>query len=300
MNKQLVEELAKRFFEIQDLYSFLQLYSVQIWNRIEFVRNKEGLKITETTITQNLIFDFWQLAVISKLPVEMYESLNEKANGNDLEICIETSKGFILFPCQAKILQKNNRYNTIHHQNKSSSMSQIDMLIDYAKVNKGIPIYFLYNYYNKLKQCEKIEEIIGFPVDNFGLSVVSANYILENFPIRNSNSKNKIPSFKDLHPFPALTAYDFFKSIVKMNIDDWLSLNNYSLKDIRFYGWDEISNNKRWSDMAPSAAIGFVTNENKKKGNITVLGKELLVQFKPRFRIVISKKRRETQIFILS
>jgi hypothetical protein len=84
MNSELIKDLSQQLLEKQDLYSFLQLYSVQTWNKIGFVRRKKGLKISETTITQNLIFDFWQLAAASKLPVELYESKNEKANGNDL------------------------------------------------------------------------------------------------------------------------------------------------------------------------------------------------------------------------
>jgi hypothetical protein len=191
INESLLKELTKQLLQEQNFYCWLQLYSVQIWNKIGFVRNRKGLKISETTITQNLIFDFWQLAAASKLPVEIYESRNEKANGNDLEIFVETSKGFISFPCQAKIIQKNNHYNSIHHRNKNNSVYQIDMLIEYADRNRGIPIYLLYNYCNNFKHCQKVEELTGYEIENYGCSIVNANFIKENFPVKRAMSESK-------------------------------------------------------------------------------------------------------------
>jgi hypothetical protein len=294
MNSELLKKMAQQLLKKQDLYSWLQLYSVQTWNKIGFVSNRKLLKINETTITQNLVFDFWQLAAASKLPVELYESKNEKANGNDLEIVVETSKGFLLFPCQAKIIQKNNRYNTIHHKNKSSSVYQMDMLLNYANQHSGIPIYLFYNFYSNYKRCYQIEEEIGFPLDYFGCSIIAANFLKQYFPPKEKNEKGKpvIPSFEDLHPYTAFTFPDFFKDVQNMDGTDFLNAIGYSEKNVHYYSNTELQNDKLWEDMAPLPAIGFIIDDAKEKAF-----KESLIKksqpFNPRYRLVLPRKRRQ-------
>lgn len=294
MNSELLKELAEQLLKKQDFYSWLQLYSLQTWNKIGFVRNRKRLKINETTITQNLVFDLWQLAAVSKLPVEMYESKNEKANGNDLEIAVETSKGFLLFPCQAKIIQKNNRYNTIHHKNKSSSIYQMDMLLNYANQHNGIPIYLFYNYYSNYKRCYQIENEIGFPLDYFGCSVISANYLKETFSAEKENqiAKPAIPSFEDLHPYIASPFHDFIKDVQDMDSNSFLSIMENTGKNVQYYSNAELHNDKLWEDMAPLPAIGFVIDEAKEKSFKKSLIKKSQ-SFNPRYRIVLPRKRRQ-------
>ncbi len=298
MNGKLLKELAQQLLEEQDLSSWLQLYCVQTWNKIGFARNRKGLKINETTITQNLVFDFWLLAAESNLPIELYESKNEKANGNDLEIIVETDKGFLLFPCQAKIIQKNNSYSTIHHKNKSRSAYQMDMLLNYANRNKGIPIYLFYNIYSNYKRCYQIEEEVGFPLDYFGCSIISTNYLKENFPVKKKNEKGKtvIPSFEDLHPFIALAIHDFFKDVQARDINQLLNFIGHSQNDIHYYTEAELQNDKLWKDMAPLPAIGFIIDEEKHKTLLNLLGNKVIPVFNPRFRIIITKTRRQMEI----
>jgi hypothetical protein len=294
MSVDLLKELIQQVLEKQDLYSFLQLYSVQTWNKIGFVRKRKGLRLNETTITQNLVFDFWQLAMASKLPIEIYESKNEKAHGNDLEIIIETSKGFLMFPCQAKIIQRNNRYGTIHHKNKNSSLYQMDMLTNYAKQNKGIPVYLLYNFYSNHKRSCQIEEEIGFPLDYYGCSIVLAKYLKEHFPasVKRETRKAVIPSFEDLHPYIASPLQNFISGLLSCNVDTWLFENEHSMDVIKFYTEEELHSNEIWEDMAPLASIGFVLDEDKELAFIKSLN-EKSTPFNPRFRIVLPIKRRQ-------
>jgi len=42
------------------------------------------------------VFDCWLAAKTSSWGIKVYESLDEKANGNDLELAIETTKGYML------------------------------------------------------------------------------------------------------------------------------------------------------------------------------------------------------------
>lgn len=296
MNSELLKELSKQLLHKPDLYSFLQLYSVQTWNKIGFVRNRKGLRINETTITQNLVFDFWQLSTASNLPIEIYESTNEKANGNDLEIFVETDRGFLLFPCQAKIIQKNNRYSTIHHRNKNSSAYQMELLITYANRNKGVPIYLFYNFYHNYKRCFEIEEEIGFPLDYFGCSIVSANYLKENFPPKMQNGKALVPSFEDLHPFTAFAFHDFFNDLDKIDIDQIVNYIDHSEKEVHYYSEGELNRDTLWKDMAPLPAVGFVINEKRNKGSADIVNIKKAPAFEPKFRIIITKARRQLQI----
>jgi hypothetical protein len=87
-----------------NLNNFLNFFSVSIWDRIKFTRKHNGLKIYETTITQNFLYQIKLSIPSNESCFHMFESKNEKTNGNDLEIFIETSKGYIFFPTQAKII----------------------------------------------------------------------------------------------------------------------------------------------------------------------------------------------------
>lgn len=264
MNIELLRSLSQNLIKRPDLYLWLQLYSVNTWNKICFLRNRKGLKISETTITQNLVFDFWQLAIASELPIEIYESKNEKANGNDFEIFVETIKGFISFPCQAKIIQKDNKYSTVTHKQKRSSALQINLLIDYAKEMQGIPIYFFYNYCNDLKFCEQLQEATGYAIENYGISVVKAADLKRDFLFRKANNdiEFKIPYFKDLHPRTGVPVHAFLQNLRDTSIDNWTKKNE--IGSIKFYKKEEITNTKSWADLAPLPSIGFIHTEKKK------------------------------------
>ena len=71
--------------------------SIKVWNRIRFVRSRNN-RISGTTITENLLFDFWHAAETDRLRVKLYEAKKEYLNGNDFELFIETSKGFVIGP----------------------------------------------------------------------------------------------------------------------------------------------------------------------------------------------------------
>lgn len=182
----------------------------------------------------------------------------------------------------------------IHHKNKSSSVYQMDMLIDYAKRNKGIPVYLLYNFYSNYKRVFQIEEEIGLQLAFFGCSIISADYLKANFPpvIKKETQKNAVPTFEDLHPYVASPFQNFVNDLQGIDIKDWLFENNCSLNDVRFYTKEELNFDKLWEDMAPLPAIGFVIDETKEKELRKLLSKNS-TPFNPRFRLVFPIKRRQ-------
>src|SRR5688572_6394868 len=87
-----------------NLCNFLQLVAYDTWKRIEFTRTRNGLKIFETTITQNILYEFRIYTdLFPTIPIRMFEAINEPMNGNDIELIIQTRHGFIIAPIQAKI-----------------------------------------------------------------------------------------------------------------------------------------------------------------------------------------------------
>jgi hypothetical protein len=129
-----------------NIEEFLKRISWSVWDRIGFARTRRGLKIFETTITQNLLFNIMYAHQYLKLPIYLFEAHSEATNGNDIEFFIQCGNNYVLFPVQAKIIYPNNKYKMIDHL--VGGKQQIDLLTDYAKQKQGYPIYWLYNYVN--------------------------------------------------------------------------------------------------------------------------------------------------------
>jgi len=192
--------LLYQFNQTPTLCNFLQLVSYDVWNRIEFTRTRNGLKIYETTLTQNILYEFNIYSeAFPSIPIRMFEAINEPLNGNDIELVIETRGGFILAPLQAKLLYSSDNYRAMDHGN------QISDLINYAANIGGIPLYLLYNYhsYNEFVYNNNLCGI-NFSKEQFGCSLVSAHYLNNNYAKertdKDGNPKWLIPSFRDLHP----------------------------------------------------------------------------------------------------
>ena len=200
----------QKYFSLSDdfnlnptLCNLLQLLAVDTWERIAFARTRNGFKIYETTITQNLLYELRiYLEHYPHIPIKMFEAINEPVNGNDIELAIQTKQGFILVPLQAKLIYEDAKYTAMEHGN------QINDLIAYAKSIGGIPLYLLYNYSpislpNSNNFCD-----IPYYEEQFGCSLINAHYLLNHYAFkrtdRKGNAKWIIPSFTDLHPSPAI------------------------------------------------------------------------------------------------
>jgi hypothetical protein len=79
------------FTKSPNLCDLFKLLSIETWKRIEYAYLKPGIKVFETTITQNLIFSINAYNDQHNLNVEIFEALDENTNGNDFELIIRFS-----------------------------------------------------------------------------------------------------------------------------------------------------------------------------------------------------------------
>jgi len=191
---------AKNNFEgnpgLCNLFKFL---AIETWKRLEFTYLKPYIKVYETTLTQNIAFTINTYKDrYPSLPIEIWESEDEKANGNDLELLLSFNNYNYDFyaPIQAKKIYRNETYMAMDHGD------QIESLINYAENRNGFPMYLLYNY------IDPIPGTINPDNELYGCSVIDANHLFNNY--YNQRLKRKrdgtteltwlIPDFHDLHP----------------------------------------------------------------------------------------------------
>lgn len=275
-------------WDFLSICDWCQYFSIQTWEQLRFAYHHSAVKMHENTITQNLVFDFYCMAGLNKLPIMIFESEDEKANGNDLEIVIETNRGHVILPTQAKIVKKKNRYYTINHKN--SNGYQIDLLIDYAQKIKGLPLYLFYNYCDDLSIADKVATSSGLPKELFGCSIADA-YEVKAFYCYSGPSKKlywRIPDFGDIHravafPFHYLPCHDFYS---------WHDQRERQKAggSINFYTREELLADSHWKNMFP-AKIGFIPREERVLADNMRENEIETYSFNPRFRILISTRR---------
>lgn len=108
--------IKNKFSSSPNLCELFKLLSIETWKRIEYAYMKPGVKVFETTLTQNIIFTINAYNDQYGLNIEIYESLNERVNGNDMELIIKYPKDGVEYyaPIQAR---KFTRMVNILHWN---------------------------------------------------------------------------------------------------------------------------------------------------------------------------------------
>ena len=275
------EVLEKYFKKLEidnSLKNYIDFFSVSTWDRISFIRNTAGFKIYETTITQNLLYSISQIVSNKNSNFHMYESTNEKANGNDIEIFIETSKGFILFPTQAKIIYKDEKYGSIKH--KVNNIYQIKNLLDYSINLKGLPLYLFYNYCKNSRKLYDVSSILKNDIEIYGCSISNALKIYEEYFLDRL-------AIKSIGFYDLILTNSYPLSILCQDDSTYLKISKtYNLK---FYSYDVINNDKNWRNMLLKTGLGYANTPNLK---ITEVKNQFYSKnegFNPKFRIVISK-----------
>lgn len=277
---------------ILETCNFFYLYAGMVWEKIRFYR-KADIRISETTLTENLIFDLWNHGRNGALAVEIYEAKDEKSNGNDIEIFVEMSSGYILLVCQAKIIDRDGKYRNISY--KPGGQYQIDLLNKYAKKLRGIPGYLFYNFiydHNTINSLELHRN--NLPALHYGMSFCPSTFIRKNFwPAKASiNQKVKIPRFEDLHPHQAAPLVDIICNLLHNNINHVFSfwgdemIRNFEPK---FYTKMEVEDSDHWNEVLPRPSIGYVPGLDIDK--LLPLSKDQEVQFSPKYRVMISKEK---------
>ncbi len=303
-----------------NLCELFKLISIETWKRLEYAYLKPGVKVFETTLTQNLIFTINTFNDQYGLNISIFEALDEKRNGNDFELIIKFPNDGIEFyaPIQAKKLYKNGKYTSLDHGN------QIVSLINYANERQAIPFYLLFNYSNELRINH-----IGFnnPFELHGCSIIEAKYLFDNF-YNKKNRKSKginflgweIPGFLELNPSPAFpwhelvcvkSAEDLLNKLYYPRISRKPNLKeiigNLTIEPNGFYPINTFSEGKDWINindylkLDKKSRADYIALENEYvesdynivESNKTIIkydDREIIYpDFAPRSRIIIEK-----------
>jgi hypothetical protein len=278
------------------LCNWLRSYSAHTWLRLAFAyHHHRRLRLHETTITQMLVFDFWCAARGTKLPIEIYESRDEKSNGNDLEIVLETAKGYLLMPCQAKAIQTGNKYSSIPHEVRGKQ--QIDLLLNYAKKIKGYPVYMFYNYCSDNTVNRIIQGISGVDIDEYGCSMISADYLKQHYYVSTDKERKhgwEIPTFKDLHINEGVPFHNFICSTDSMLESILRSQYTHQGEALTFYSKEDITEAKAWKNLTPPPSLSGIEIDTSMQN---IMDRNISSEFNPKFRIVLSFKKRTGQLY---
>lgn len=266
-----------------NINTFLKFFSIQVWHKLNFVFSSKGLRLNETTVTQDFVYQLYLLAKSKQFPVKIFESKNEKANGNDLEILVEIDKGVVKLPCQAKIINRRGRYSKINH--KIDNKFQIDALIKYARRVKGIPIYLLYNYVSTPEQ-DNINAL-KYDEELYGCSIGEAHDLKSHA----FNPAYKSPHFYDLHDSCFKPLYLLLNAIYPKYSDSSLKevLPSFDSNKLKYYTIEDILDDFNWIDLTPAAGLGNIPIESDFLKRLNELIEEPEI-FNPKFRILISKE----------
>jgi hypothetical protein len=283
-----LKEISQKLAANPTLSDWGELFAMLTWQKIGFCRHAAKLNLHEVTITQDLLFSFWQLAMHSPLPVQMYQSTNEKTNGNDLEIAVQTDSGFILFPSQAKMLAVSNRYLSINRHKKGAY--QIDRLLAYSKQIKGFPLYLFYNFCTDANAIHALEDKYETSIDKLGCSICPAMILKHHF-FDSDLKKWRIPSFYSVHNL-FYSPLSLFLRGAGQRFEQLQSLFEITPGTVRFYTQAELTDKKLWKDLAPLPSIGRISpvRETVQFFNPS---EETTGPFRPRFRILLSTQRKK-------
>lgn len=164
--------IKREFEKSKDICDLFKLLSVETWKRIEYAYLNAGVKVFETTLTQNLIFTLHSLSDQYKLNINIYEADNEKTNGNDFELIIRFPDEQIEYyaPVQAKLLYRNGKYKALNKK------GQIDDLLDYGNSSGSSPLYLFYNCVTP-----PWKQDIGLiqPIEIYGCTMIGASRLKE-------------------------------------------------------------------------------------------------------------------------
>jgi hypothetical protein len=254
--------VKNRFTASPNLCDLFKLLSIETWKRIEYAYLKFGVKVFETTITQNIIFSINAYSDQYGLDIEIFEAENERVNGNDFELIIRfPSDGLEYYaPIQAKKIYRDGRYHSMDHGD------QIQSLMRYADSKGAKALYLLYNF----DPSPIGGASFPVPAELIGCTLISAEYLFNNHynkrKKRNGDETWIIPEFNDLNPTHAFCwhelvcpgkADDLYKKaqtkgiIEKSNMDSVsviTSANNdfksgfFPINTFKQEGWENIKN----------------------------------------------------------
>ncbi|WP_367866915.1 DUF6615 family protein [Pedobacter sp. WC2423] len=194
--------------KVLDNCSLFKAVAIDTWERIEFSRKTPGLRIMETTITQNIVYELRLLKDrFMHTGYSLFESRNEKANGHDILLrIIHNNHKVYTYALQAKIIYHNlgdhkkgthlddGTYPQLKHmvaKGKVNEKAQVDVLLEYARDEGYIPMYLLYNYIKR--KYRGIDR-------NSGCTVIGAQFIKDKYFNNTTKDLSDKVKFSNLHP----------------------------------------------------------------------------------------------------
>ena len=138
---------------LSDLRALFVKQSTETGKRLGYVRESYmsdaawgSMRLGEEGITNSLLLDLYEQGC-RVLHFKQTSRRQESKSGVDFELWIGSeSKGYLRFAIQAKKLDvKTGRYSSFAHETPNRQQ-QIELLEDYAGVERAAPIYCLYNH----------------------------------------------------------------------------------------------------------------------------------------------------------
>lgn len=262
------------------------------WERIRFSRTIPNLKIHETTITQNLIYELKLLQRVGRVKgLRIQEAKNERTNGADLELFLVKNGKAIRFALQAKIIyhkgkkkHHNGDYRQMHHTVKKSGKHQIDLLLRYAKAKKCVPLYLMYNYVS-----------VVFPavaeMKHYGCTVVSAEFLKADWQDSTGNLRDDV-HFLNLHAVPKTLKKPAFPWH-ELICSDWATdipgilteLGMDPATDIIELTIEELLEDESFTELTDGLTLTPVQKSRKTRNREQYI--EDLPTFAPKFRLIV-------------
>lgn len=174
-----------------------------VWNRVIYAHDVD-MNLPEIGITADIIVDILQFSKyhIANFDVFAKPGWQEKIYGSDIDVFVETLPNqFRWFALQAKILKKNNKYDTL--RDSSDSVMQWDKLKLLEGVSGCKAYYLLYN--GKVDYRYSGFDLCGnaFNEEQFGCSLVEPRFIEALANQTSANGDFIRPTFEDIHPVNA-------------------------------------------------------------------------------------------------
>lgn len=256
------------------------------WARIAFSRGTPGLKIHETTITQNLVYELNLLKSRMALRgLTFFESLDERTNGHDLEIVIRQPVGWVTYWVQSKILYHSFRRNKhitlddgVYRQlpHRSGGENQIDNLLRRTRTKGYIPLYLLYNFVTAPIATRRLCHL-EVEQSQYGCTLVGAPFLKDHYSREDGHLRSDV-QFSDLHPEVALPWLALVCCLPSTSLAETRRLfklpPNYPIRPAET---EPETNQQRWSYLTEYV----LTERSYRISNQKVIG------FAPRYRILI-------------
>lgn len=201
------------------LPSLFEKVASDTWGRLK-ASSELGVSQNETTITDIILLDIKAAKSPFLHLVKTPQNL-EPIEGTDWEWWIGADKvGWLRYAVQAKKINLSSfRYDELDHKverkvnGKVNKKLQLDILRDYASVNKALGIYCFYNYVNTIQQNQHWHCNLRFDSTQLGCSIATLSTVSNALNTRGGRNFDSIHSEISTRPFRCLVTCPMILSV---------------------------------------------------------------------------------------